>query len=260
MTIRTLAYTILFILIIAPPAQGQESITLTNGYWPPFFSSSFKYGGIGSRICSEAFAEAGIEVNYVYMPWKRSLLTAKKGDFEGSVGWRKTPETERAFYFSDPILMGKTVFFHKRGKQFNWETLDDIGHLRVGGTLGYVYKDLLLPIAEKNGGKYDEALTDKSNLQKLAAGRIDIFPCEEAVGYYLLRSQMLPGTADLIKHHPKSLLERDLCLVISKKTPNGKELIKRFNKGLAKIKADGRYDQFMIESVSGDYMPKRPKQ
>merc|ERR1711879_299286 len=109
---------IVFLVSSACPVPAQESLVLTNGDWPPYFSPQFKYGGFGSRIVTEAFAQAGIDVHYEYLPWKRAYESAKAGKFAGSVGWRKTPQREKYFYFSDPILTQNAVFFHKRGKHF----------------------------------------------------------------------------------------------------------------------------------------------
>lgn len=236
-------------------AYAGNPIVLTNGEWPPYFSKDFKFGGVGSRICQEAFALEDIDVEYEYLPWKRGLESAELGQFAGSLGWRKTPEREELFYFSDPLLTVDSVIFHRKGQHFNWETLDDIGGMTVGATLGYTYIDMLKPYIERNGGKLDIAPTDEINLHKLAAGRIDVFPCAKAVGYYILRAKTLPGTGDLIKHHPKPILEGEIYVVISKKHPRGKELIDRLNRGLKKLKESGLYNKYLLESIRGDYLP-----
>lgn len=237
--------------------MAQESIALSNGEWPPYFSPQFKYGGLGSRIGSEAFALAGIKVNYEYLPWKRGLEHARSGQVEGAIGWRKTPKREKYFYFSEPILSADVVFFHREGGHFNWENITDIGHLKIGATLGYSYIDQLAEAVYQNRGKVDIAPTDEINLQKLVAGRIDIFPCSIAVGYYLLRTKFTPGTADMVKYHPKPLIDSPLYLLISKRTDNAKELITRFNRGLKLLRESGQYEQYEVESLKGKYLPPR---
>ncbi|MGL1863224.1 MAG: transporter substrate-binding domain-containing protein [Pseudodesulfovibrio sp.] len=236
-------------------AHAQEVVTLTNGEWPPLFSEEFKYGGIGSKICEEAFNAAGISVKYVYMPWKRGFEEARAGQWDGTVGWRKTPEREKDFLFSDPILDVDTVFFHRKGRDFSWESLDDIGSMTIGVTLGYGYIDMLEKAAERNGGRVEVAPTDELNLQKLVAGRIDIFPCAEFVGYYILRAKMMAGSADLVHHAEKPLWDNPLHLLISKDHTNGAQLIERFNQGLKIVRESGKYEQYEFESLRGDYLP-----
>lgn len=242
-------------ILLPPSSQARENIVLSNGEWPPYFAEEFKYGGLGSRIGFEAFALAGIDVKYEYLPWKRGYESARMGNFHGTIGWRKTPEREKDFYFSDPILMANVVLFHKGGSRFDWNNIDDIAHLDVGATLGYSYVDQLAEAVKRQGGTLDIAPTDEMNLQKLVAGRIDIFPCGKAVGYYLLRTKFTPGTADMVTHHPKPLIDSPLYLLISKSTPNGQELITRFNKGLKELRESGRYEQFELESLKGEYLP-----
>lgn len=251
----TIYSALLSLLIFAPPVGAGETITLANGEWPPYLSQKFKHNGVISRIVKEAFAEEGVSVDYVFMPWKRSNQTAANGDFAGSIVWRDTPAHRKNFHISDPVLHIESVFFHRLDHDFNWQTYDDIGKHTVGGTLGYAYENDLKAAAQKNGGKYDTAPTDLLNFQKLVAGRIDIFPCDKVVGYYLLRTNFIAGVADYVRYHPNPLFTDELHLLISKKTPNALQLIEKFNKGLAKLREKGLYAQYMDESFRGDYLP-----
>ncbi|QJB55565.1 transporter substrate-binding domain-containing protein [Pseudodesulfovibrio sp. zrk46] len=251
---------ILISLLLAPHAAAQETVVLSNGEWPPYFSADFKHGGFGSRIVTEAFTLEGVTVRYDFLPWKRGLESARIGQYTGATGWRKSPEREKYFLYSDPLFTAQVVFFHKEGSRFDWKTLDDIGGMTIGGTLGYAYVDDLRKAVERGGGKLELAPTDEMNLQKLAAGRIDIFPCGKAVGYYLLRTKFTPGTADLVQHHPKPLLDSPLYLLFSKKNKGAHEMMERFNKGLRKLRESGRYDTFETESLRGDYLPDWDKQ
>jgi len=189
---------------------AQETIVLTNGEWPPYFSEEFKYGGVGSLVCQEAFALGGVDAQYEYMPWKRGFELARDGQYAGTVGWRKTAEREKDFYFSDPILIVKSVFFYRKGTLFDWEILDDVGSMSVGATHGYEYIKLMKPVIERKGGTLEVASSDVANLRKLAIGRIDVFPCSEAVGYYLLKTKLPPGRSAVVTHHPRPVLAGEL--------------------------------------------------
>lgn len=254
---KILGIAILMLLTFTPCIHAQETIVLSNGDWPPYFSEDFKHGGVGTLICSKAFALEGIKVDYKFLPWKRGLEMAHQGKTDGALGWRKTEERAAYFHFSDPILDQNLVFFHRLGKSFDWETLDDVGHMRIGATLGYTYVPLLEKITAKNGGQIEVAPSDETNLAKLLAGRIDIFPCAEAVAYYLLRSRFTPGAADMVRHHPRRVVPGKIHLLISKKTENGEELIWRFNQGLKKLHESGEYERLMDESLRGKFLPDR---
>jgi len=248
--------TILVGYILVFPVQAGDTILLSIGEWPPYFSQEFKYGGVGSRIVTQAFALEGITVKFDYMPWKRSLDSVLADSHKGSVGWRKTPEREKLFSYTDSLFNSEVVFFHRMGTRFDWQEIDDVGHLKVGVTLGYLAEKDLGPVTRRNGGKLDVAPTDVSNLLKLIDGRIDIFPCSKEVCYYLLRTQFLPGAADQIGHHPKPFYSSGLHVLFAKNDPEAPKLIKAFNRGLKRLRESGRYAQYLEESLRGEYAPR----
>lgn len=257
MAVRGLVFNMLvaLCLICCPIAYAQETISLTNGEWPPYQSAQFKYGGLLSRICSEAFAEVGVDVDYTYMPWKRALTVAEFAPYSGSFAWRRRADVEERFYYSDPLMVEEIVFFHRKGKTFEWVTLKDVGKLRVGASLGYLYNLPLAEAVDEAGGEMDIAPTELLCFQKLLRNRVDVVPSSLNVGYYLLQTHFLRGQADTVSHHPRPYLNDTLHLLISKKVKNGEALIQRFNSGLKTLKQDGRYDQYLSESLRGDYQP-----
>ncbi len=48
-----------------------DSVRIANGEYAPYFSEDLKHYGVGSRIVKAAFAEVGINVDYVFRPWER---------------------------------------------------------------------------------------------------------------------------------------------------------------------------------------------
>ena len=54
-------------------AQTRDTIRLTNGDWQPFMSKNGPHHGIASHVVTEAFALVGVEVEYGFFPWKRSI-------------------------------------------------------------------------------------------------------------------------------------------------------------------------------------------
>jgi len=250
------ATAILIATVLISPTHANEPVSLVTGEWPPYFSEAFKHGGFGTRVCTEAFSLAEVETIYTYRPWKRGYEAMLHGEFEGSVAWRRSPERERLFYFSDPIFSDKTVFFYRKGLTFDWEMIEDVGHLIIGGTEGYLLTEELAPIIKKNkGGKLELAANDTANFNKLIRGRIDIFACSESVGRYLLQTQFKPDEAVMVEIHPRQVHTGNLHLIIPKTHPKGEALIRKFNEGLIKLRQSGRYDLLLRQSNRGDYLP-----
>ena len=235
-------------LMTATPATAQ-TLVLTNGEWPPLFSEHLPHGGVGSRMITEAFAQSDILVEYDYAPWKRALDLAAHDDHHGSVGWRKTKKRQRYFLFSKPLFTVDTVFFYNKSRPFDWARIEDVGHLKIGATLGYTYIDQLRSITRQHAGKLELAPSDEVNLRKLISGRIDVFPRSKSVGCFILNTQIGFPSAKTITYHPQPLRSGPIYLLISKNVPNAQTLIEQFNTGLLKLKESGRYDHIMHDCM-----------
>lgn len=74
------------------------------------------------------------------------------------------------------------MLFQRRGERYPWHTLADLSRYRFGITVGNFYSDTFTRLQEKGVLKVDTAGDDVSNLRKLAAGRIDLFPMESEAG------------------------------------------------------------------------------
>jgi polar amino acid transport system substrate-binding protein len=233
-----------------------ETIRLANGEWAPYVSKDLKHYGVFSHIVSEAFALEGIEVEYEFFPWKRSYKYAADGEFDGSLTWAPTPEREKDFYFTEPVTYNKKVFFHLKSQTFNWNKLSDLKGLNIGTTAQYTYGDEFDNAANNKEISVFPVNKDEQNVKKLLAGRIDIFPMEIEVGYGLIHSQLTPAQAALFSNHPKPVTETPICVVISKKLPaeRAKRLVEAFNRGLAKLKGSGKYEEYIWKSRQGNYL------
>ncbi len=239
---------LLFILLLSPGVDAQEIIRLTNGEWPPYLSESLEHKGFASRIVTEAFAEVGIRVEYGFFIWQRTYNQAKAGRWDGSVGWARTPEREKDFYYSNPVVEDITNFFHLKTYPLDWESIEDLKGISIGATVAYHYGDAF-EHAEKTGKiEVQRAAKDQLNLKKLLRGKIQIFPMNLEVGYYQLQRTFPPEKRQLFTHHPKPLYVKPLHVIFSKKIDKNKHRLALFNKGLKQLKDRGRIDQIMKEA------------
>ena len=240
---------LLLALPLVRPAWAGETVLLTSGEWPPFFSESLPQGGVGNRIVAESFEQVGLTARFLYQPWIRALYTARFGPAVGSSGWLRMPERERAFLYSDSIFSSKRVFFHRRDVEFDWETLDDIKDMRVAVTLGSAEEFPFEGALAFGKGKVDVAQSYAAGMKKLAAGRVDVYACNLDVGLYVLRYQVDAGDAELITYHPRPIFEETNHLVIAKRVPGAEVLMDRFNTGLRLLKESGRHDWIMRDPM-----------
>jgi len=184
----------------------------------------------------------GIDVKYKYFPWKRAYETTAKGvSAIGTLLWFKNSEREKVFYFSDPVLVDKEVFFHLKGLNFKWKNFSDLRKYKVGASRGYAHVTIL----QNAKVKIDIANNDETNFKKLLRGRIDIFPCSLLTGYYIINKNYNRAKAALFTNDSKALDQGDMFVMFSRKNPESKKILKIFNKGLKIIKKNGVYDNIM---------------
>lgn len=249
-----------FFLLFFFNLTAQTIIHITNGEWEPYLSEySFHYG-LYSHIVSEAFKLERIQVIYGFFPWKRSYLLAKNGeDWAASVVWWADGKTEKDFFFAEPVGSTSFVFFHLKSFTFEWESMEDLKGLTIGGTFEYDYGGEFEAALTNKWIKLESVATDEQNYKKLLAGRIDIFPNDSVVGYAQIRNSLPPDQAELLTHHPKKFAETTLSLIISKKNKNADYFLEKFNSGLKKLKESGRFDQMIKDLKAGKYDKQKTK-
>lgn len=241
----------LVLLLFCVPVPGwsqQRTLRLGVDEFPPYISEELPGQGLMCRIISESFALSGIGVRFVFVPWKRALVSAEAGDFlDGTPAWFATPERRAAFYVSDPLVKDSQSFFHLKTLSFDWTTVEDLKGLRIGGTLGYDYGQAFME-AEKAGTlKVDWVSRDSSNFKKLLLNRIQIFPMNTFAGYALLKREFSEAERSRITRHPHPLRREPLHLLLSKKVEGHDVLMEAFNEGLKTLRRTGRYGEILKE-------------
>ncbi|MDG9669296.1 transporter substrate-binding domain-containing protein [Hahella sp. CR1] len=257
----TKTHTTIFLLatLLSLSTSGADNtVTLTNGEWTPYTSETLKHGGVFTHIVTEAFALSGYKAEYQYHPWKRSYQLAQEGKADGSMAWAPTPDRRRDFIFSDPVTHNKKVIFHLKSFDFDWRGIDDLIGLRIGATDSYTYGEAFDDAARDGLLSVEYVASDKLNIRKLLAGRIQIFPMEIEVGYSLINQELSPIQTLLITNHHRPILETPFCVVISRKISplRAEQILQALNSGLEGLRSSGRYEEMLWQSRIGKYRVK----
>lgn len=243
------ALALLLATLFGDPAKSQDRVvTLTNGEFPPYLGEQLKGYGVASQIVTEAFALAGYRVEYGFFPWRRSMVLAELGEWDGTVVWSWSEERDKLFLYSDPVMVTREVFFHRADKPFAWQSYDDLADLRIGATVGYFYGDTFQE-AEKSGKiQVERIVTDLQNLKKLLNDRIDLSLQEANVAHSLI-ARHLPQYKDLlVPYSEKPTRITTLHLLISKAIDGGAKMITDFNEGLRQLRESGRVDEIFQQA------------
>ena len=233
---------------------ANETIAIANGEWAPFNGEKLPYYGMCSHMTTDIFALEGIDVKYKFVPWKRAMVLTENTKYDATIEWAKRKEREEQFYYSDkPLLVSKTVMFHRKDYDFDWEKIEDLYNKKIGGTRGYNYGDKMDEGMKKGKIKIDIANSDELNFRKLLHSRFDLFICDLTVGRRLLNEKFIKEQREKITYNDKPLKVDEYYFLVSKKHPRAKEIMEKFNSGMEKIIKSGRYQQYYDDLAEGKY-------
>jgi polar amino acid transport system substrate-binding protein len=238
---------LLALLLLFQHQAGAETLRLTNGEWPPYLGEKLPYQGIASRIVVEAFALQGIDVVWEFHPWARSLELAESGHRDGTAVWMYSDERAAKFFISDTVVETSYHLFHRKKYLFDWKQIADLQKHRVVATRGYDYGETFQQ-AEANGQlRISRVTSDETAIRQILAGRADVFPVVKVVGFDVLHQHFSTAERAQLTFHPKVLHSNTMHLLLSRSTPGAADLIRRFNQGLAQLKAQGKLSKHLRE-------------
>ena len=188
-----------------------------------------------------------IKTEFGFFPWARATYLAQIGEWDGVVAWTRQPAFENDFYYSDPVYEGKHVFFHLKSNPFDWNSIEDLEGMKVGGIISYEYSKDIRQGIEDGIIEMEYVSKEILNFRKLLAGRIDIFPENIEVGYHILNANFPPEVVKLFTHHPKPSRELPYHLLLTRKRQDNERVMDLFNYGLKILRESGKYDEYLSE-------------
>jgi polar amino acid transport system substrate-binding protein len=242
--------------LVVDRTWAEDIITIATLEYSPWTGKNLKFHGFVNHVITEAFKRKGYSVKFTYLPWKRGLIETKNGNYSALSYVYLSKDRKKEFFLSDPISEEKIVFFHLQSKPIkDWKTLDDLKAYKFGATRGYTYTKEFWQAVESKQLKVDVTDSDKQNFKKLLAGRIDIFPSGLVNGYSFLQREFGANKTHLLSYHPNPLSKTTGHLAFTRSREKSENLRQVFNQGLAQLKEEGRYDQFVVDLLAGKYTP-----
>jgi len=245
---KTLLLLVTLILSVMSPFSRADTLVLTLGEYPPLDSKNLPHLGLVPRIVSEAFGLEGITVEYKFLPWARAYADSKEGNVNGTLQWLHSEERAKDHYYSDAIMEESNVWFHLQDTAFSWDTFKDLKGKLIGARIGFTYSPEFYQALEDGLFKAIFLETNLQNLKMLYSRRVDVFIENLDVGYYGAHQFSDDNKIELITHHAKPIFVNTSHLLLSKKHLKSRYYLQKFNQGLQRLKASGRYQQFIDES------------
>lgn len=123
---------LLFGLLFSASAVAESMLWVTEPFHPYSYKENGKVAGPFAEIVQAACDRIKVECMMEIMPWRRALYMAEEGQASGLFGVAKTPEREKAFFLSDPILETAYSFFALDSTRFSYQKIQDLDGYTVG--------------------------------------------------------------------------------------------------------------------------------
>lgn len=230
------------------------TLNISTGEWPPFLSESLPHQGVIAHLITDLFAQANIKVNFTFLPWPRAYHDTINDKYAATAVWMFEQQRTEDYFYSEPVLNERFVFFYHKKRPFDWQNLNDLKGLLLGGGLAYSYGEEFDKALQAGLFDMSRVSTTEQNFKRLAMGRIDAFAEEKSVGYHILAGQ-LPTIKNAIVHHPRPLLINKSFVMFPKNNEYSKQWLEIFNQQLLKFKQNGRYQTYFDALENGAYQP-----
>ena len=218
--------------------QETGTVQLVADPYPPYqYGEGGAIRGVDQEIIAATFKEHGMNIVTRLLPWDDCIQLLKEGKAHGIFQITLTYEREKAYIFSEPLRVAKTVFYKRAENRLSFAKSVDIqGQLkkyRVGVARGYSYSPLIDGLGESSR---IEADSQEMLLTGLSRGDFDLIIMDCGVAEYMTQKWAI-GNIEKVSGYEST---RQLHVAFH---PSRKEIADRFNSGLVKVKEKGIFDR-----------------
>ena len=225
-------------------------VRLATLEWAPYTSQTLKHQGATTEVVRRAFKAMGYELQIMFYPWERAVKMGSDGSYglDGFFPEYYREDVNDGVVFSDPVGYGPLGFAERVNRVIDWNKLEDLTPYTIGTVQGYANTLEFDERVAEQTLNVSEAMTDVTNLMKLAYGRVDLSVIDQHVFAYLLATNPELNAVREQLLFDQTLLEiKSLYVCFNKDNAHLAEIL---NQGLAKIDIRAIQDE-----IFSDYYP-----
>lgn len=235
-------FVFLFCSLMAYGAHAQK-VSLVANIWPPYVDAALPDDGLAMKIVKTAFKRVGYTPEIRIEKWDKALEGSKLGVYEIAGAIWKSDERQKKLLFSDAYLKNNIILLANTNSKIEFNSLSDLEGILVGVLKDYEYDPKFMK--DPKILKF-QANRLTQNLIAVQQGKLDVAVADRRLALYELKHFMGNNRADF-RFLPKPLSSRKLYIAAPKANAESKNLIAKFNQGLAAIKKDGTYQKILDE-------------
>jgi len=229
------------LLATASAQAGEITLFGADNLPPKSWQDGARSRGYAVDAATEALTRAGYRPVVKLEPWPRAIEDAEAG--KGVIThFSKTPERERIFEFSDPLVTDRIVVVVRKGHEFPFATVSDLIGKRVGVLRGVAYGGDWT--AARRSLTLEEDTDAVARIGKLARDHLDAAIISSgAAGLKIAVHQAGLERADFTIL-PVAILEDPNYLAIAK-GPDSARIMAGIDAAIAAMHDDGTIDRIM---------------
>lgn len=226
-------------------SQG-ELVFRVSEYPPYYFQENGIWKGVSVELMNVLLKEAGYDITYKVIPWKRALMDMKSGEIDAMANLSITKERDEYIYFVGPQMDESMVLFIDKDLNLDINTLDDIKNVpgKIGIQLGLSYGEEF-----DNKIKSDIAFGDKFSVisdgnkfgKLLKKRRLTGFILNRYVFYY---KQSINDEFKSINEHPFIVNQDNIYFGFSKSNFDEMQ-INQLQEAYNRVKERGDFDSIL---------------
>lgn len=225
-----------------------ETVRLATVDWPPFFGKNLPKGGFVTEIARQALSRNGYTMDLVFVPWKRAMYSAQKGDHHGLFGCWVNEEVKTLFDISQEIMARGDAHFlalkDSIGADLRPESL--IGK-RIGIVRGYAVSETLESLFNSGQVVRIEVNRIKQLLDMIQwPDRIDLILENALVAEHVFQLHY-PQRPYNLKVVGKDYVDGGLYICWSKNNPQTSIYRHQFDKAIVDMRKDGSLKRIYTE-------------
>jgi ABC-type amino acid transport substrate-binding protein len=233
----------LLFFLIAHSLEGFSQTTeliLASDVWPPFTNVE-QEKSFAIDLVKEALNRINIRPSFEILLFDEVIAGIDAGKFDGSAALWISAERKKKYYFSSPYLQNQLVLVGRKGSDVSALSASELTGKRIGIVENYAYgddNDAIKSIVFVKGK------SDQENLERLLSGKIDYMLVDALLIQYLLKFQVNDVT-EFLEIADKPILVKSLHFALRKETPEGKNIIARFDEQIKQMISDGTYHRIL---------------
>lgn len=224
-----------------------QTLKLGTGEFLPYTSESLKLGGPLSQVVTAAFAKTNYQVEMLFTPWNRTIKLAKNNRVDATFPWSVKADRQEHFLYSKPLFIFEHRAFSLKGSKVNLSEKAAKGSVNLCRPQGYTLHGLAKELVASGAAKHFIPPDVENCFEMLKVGRVDVVVVDRLEGPKII-NKLFSNIDDVIMLD-KVIHKYSNHLIISKKHPQAKQLIKDFDMGLDQIMETGEYQTILYDEL-----------